>query len=51
VIGPNLVFRGKKWFTAQIGLGFPVEKGPAFPSSMKQPGVMLTYAIGGYIPW
>lgn len=51
VIGPSMVFRGKKWFTAQLGFGFAAEKGPAWPSDMKQPEVMLTYAIGGYIPW
>lgn len=31
VIGPNFVYRGKKWFTAQIGLGVPLKKGPALP--------------------
>lgn len=50
VIGPNFVYRGKKWFTAQIGFGFPLEKGPAWPDSMDQPPVMLMYAIGAYIP-
>jgi len=50
VIGPNFVFRGKKWFTAQIGLGVPLEKGPAWPDNFEQPPVMLMYSIGAYIP-
>jgi len=50
LLGPNFVFRGKKWFTAQIGLGFALDKGPAWPSSMQQPPVMLMYSIGAYFP-
>ncbi|MEA3443661.1 MAG: hypothetical protein U9R19_02920 [Bacteroidota bacterium] len=50
VVGPNFVFRGKKWFTFQIGLGVPLEKGPALPDDFEQPPVMLTYAIGAYFP-
>lgn len=45
VIGPNFVYRGKKWFTAQIGLGVPLEKGPAMPDDFEQPLVMLMYSI------
>jgi hypothetical protein len=51
VIGPNFVYRGKKWFTAQIGLGVPLEKGPAMPDDFEQPPVMLMYSIGAYIPF
>lgn len=51
VLGPAYVFRGKKWFTAQIGLGAALDKGPAYPEDITQPDVMLTYAIGAYIPW
>lgn len=51
VLGPAFVFRGKKWLTAQLGFGFALEKGPAWPSSMNQPDLMLTYAIGAYIPF
>lgn len=51
VLGPSFVYRGKKWFTAQLGFGFALEQGPAWPSTMKQPDVMLTYAIGAYIPF
>lgn len=51
VIGPNFVYRGKKWFTAQIGLGVPLEKGPAMPDDFVQPPVMLMYSIGAYIPF
>jgi hypothetical protein len=48
-IGPNYVFRGNKWFTFQIGLGLPLDKGPAMPDDFKQPPVMLLYSIGAYI--
>ncbi len=51
VLGSNFVFRGKRWFTFQIGLGYALDKGPAWPSRITQPSAMLTYAIGGYIPW
>lgn len=50
LIGPNFVYRGKRWFTAQIGLGFPLAQGPAYPANQEQPPVMLMYSIGGYIP-
>lgn len=49
-IGPNFVFRGKKWFTCQIGFAFPLAKGPALPKNYEQPPVMLLYAIGAYFP-
>jgi len=47
----SFVFSGKRWFTAQMGLGFLLREGPAWPASKPHPPVMLTYAIGGYIPW
>ncbi|RPJ70721.1 MAG: hypothetical protein EHM20_15225 [Alphaproteobacteria bacterium] len=50
LLGPSIVFRAKKVFTAQIGLGFVLEKGPAWPETMEQPPVMLTYSIGIYFP-
>jgi hypothetical protein len=51
VVGPSFVYRGKKWFTFQIGLGVPLEKGPAMPEDFEQPPVMLMYSIGAYIPF
>ena len=51
LLGPSFVFRGKKWFTAQIGLGFILENGPAWPENVDPIPVMLTYAIGAYFPW
>jgi hypothetical protein len=51
VMGPSFVYRGKKWFTAQLGLGFALEKGPNWPKDREQPPVMLLYSIGAYIPW
>ncbi|HAN79286.1 MAG TPA: hypothetical protein DCQ31_16720 [Bacteroidales bacterium] len=49
-IGANFVYRGKKWFAGQIGLAKTLEKGPAWPSTMQYPPVMLTYALGFYLP-
>lgn len=50
LFGPSYIFRAKKIFTAQIGMGFALEKGPAWPSSKTQPQVMLIYSIGIYFP-
>lgn len=50
-IGPTFVYRGKKWFTAQLGIGFPISYGPAWnPNSIKTP-IILLYSIGAYIPF
>ncbi|HAF27828.1 MAG TPA: hypothetical protein DCG75_02165 [Bacteroidales bacterium] len=51
LVGASFVFRGKRWFTAQIGLGVPLEKGPAMPDDYEQSPIMLTYSIGAYIPF
>lgn len=50
LIGPSFVFRAKKVFTAQLGFGFLLEEGPAWPESMPHPPVMLTYSVGFYFP-
>ncbi len=50
MIGTTYVYRAKKWFTFQIGLGTPLDKGPAMSESFNQPSVMLLYSIGAYIP-
>ena len=50
VAGINYVHRGRKWFTFTIGAGVPLEKGPAMSDDYVQPPIMLTYAIGIYIP-
>ena len=52
LVGPSYVFRAKKVFTFQIGVGFLVEKGEKYNSVFKtEVPAMLTYAIGFYIPW
>jgi hypothetical protein len=51
LIGPSFVFRAKRIITAQLGLGFVLEKGPAWPENKTQPPIMLTYAIGIYFPY
>ena len=48
VFGPSYVFRGRRWFTAQIGLGYVLDRGPAFPDTMQKTPVLLTYSIGAY---
>ncbi|MDP4266985.1 MAG: hypothetical protein Q8880_06080 [Bacteroidota bacterium] len=50
-VGPALVFRGEKWFTGQIGVGYIVDRGDALPEKYKDLPVMLTYSIGAYIPF
>lgn len=47
-IGPSFGYRGKRWFTYQLGLAKTLSKGPAFPANREQPSVMLTYSIGAY---
>lgn len=48
MIGPSYVFRAKKWFTAQIGLGYVLDRGPAFPEKFTKTPVVLMYSIGAY---
>lgn len=50
IVSSNYVYRGKKWFTAQIGLGRIIDTGPIFPQDLSVPPVILTYAIGVYLP-
>ncbi|MGZ5242944.1 MAG: hypothetical protein ACXWEY_16355 [Bacteroidia bacterium] len=49
IVGPTIVYRSKKWFTAQFGIGQRVGEGPALPESIKDTKVMLLYSIGAYI--
>jgi hypothetical protein len=50
LMSANYVYRARKIFTFQIGLGLPLDKGPGWPESMEQPPAMLTYAVGLYFP-
>lgn len=51
LVGPSYIFRAKKYFTAQIGLGYILEKGPAYTStSTVNTPVILTYSIGLCFP-
>ncbi len=50
ILGPTFVYRAPRWFTAQIGLGYVLEHGPAWPSSMPNSNVILLYSIGAYFP-
>ena len=48
VIGTTYVYRISKWFTFQIGLGVPLEEGPAMPEDFKSPPVILLFSIGAF---
>jgi len=50
ILGPTYVYRARKWFTAQIGFGYVLEHGPAWPSSMPKSDFILLYSIGAYFP-
>ena len=51
IVGLTYVYRSKKWFTFQAGVGAPLNKGPALPDDYEQPPVMFLYSIGAYIPF
>jgi hypothetical protein len=50
MIGPSFVYRAPKWFSAQIGLGYVLEYGPNYPTSLGKSPVILLYSIGAYFP-
>ncbi len=50
LIGPSYIFRAKKLFTSQIGLGFLYKEGPAWPADKVHSPVMLLYSLGIYLP-
>jgi hypothetical protein len=50
IIGPTYVFRARKLFTFQIGMGSPIRKGPAYPDDKELMPVILLYSIGIYLP-
>ena len=50
MLGPTFVYRAPKWFTAQIGLGYVLEHGPAWTSAIGNSPVILLYSIGAYFP-
>ncbi len=50
-IGPNYVYRSKKWFTFQIGVGAPLEINTDLLGSIDVPPVILLYSIGIYLPF
>ncbi|OQA95779.1 MAG: hypothetical protein BWY22_02037 [Bacteroidetes bacterium ADurb.Bin217] len=50
LLGTSFVFRAKKLFTCQIGLGKILKRGPAYPSNLKKTSFILLYSIGIYLP-
>tara|TARA_B100000683_G_scaffold275974_1_gene328402 strand:- start:5278 stop:5712 length:435 start_codon:yes stop_codon:yes gene_type:complete len=51
LIGLNYVYRGKKWFTGQLGLGKTIKKGPLWPDNIEFQKIVLMYSLGVYIPY
>jgi hypothetical protein len=53
LVGPNFVYRSKKWFTFQIGIGaiLEVNEENSVYDDGRVPDAILTYAIGAYFPW
>ena len=50
-IGPSFVFRAKKIFSAQLGIGYLIETGPGIDKiNYEPPPVLLLYSIGVYFP-
>jgi hypothetical protein len=45
--GPVFVFRGKRWFTAQVGVARFIEKGPYWGPG-GTPEFVLNFAVGAY---
>lgn len=50
LVGPSIVFRTKKVFTASIGYGSVLASGPAMPDEFKGYSGFLTYSIGIFFP-
>lgn len=50
MVGPSFVYRAKKIFTAQIGLGAVLKRGPAYPVDLEKVPMMLLYSVGLYFP-
>lgn len=50
VMGPVYVYRSKKWFTASLGIGAVLDRGPGFPDNLERTPIILMYSIGAYFP-
>jgi hypothetical protein len=48
LMGPNFVYRGKRWFTAQLGIGYVIDSRKGYSYGSNQSPVMLMYSIGVY---
>ena len=54
IVGATYVYRGKKWFTAQIGVGYVIKRSASSEERLRstfgvEPSpVILLYSIGGY---
>lgn len=51
LLGPSYVWRSKFGLTAQIGIGFTVDRSRLGIATVGDNFGMLTYAIGYYVPW
>jgi hypothetical protein len=50
MVGPAIVYRGKKWLTFQVGAGYILDKGPAYEEGSRDFKVGLTMGLGVYFP-
>lgn len=50
LIGPAIVYRGKKWLTFQLGAGYIVDKGSALPEKARDYKLTVTAGLGVYLP-
>lgn len=49
LLGPTFVFRAKKLFTAQLGIGARVGEGPNITAELQAVPVVFMYSIGIYL--
>ncbi len=49
MIGPSFVWRAKRIFQLQLGIGYQLETGPAY--SLDETPILLMYSAGVYLPF
>ena len=49
-IGPTIVYRGRSWLTAQLGIGKIFDKNPDLAEEFSDDKYAILYSIGAYFP-
>lgn len=49
-IGPTIVYRGRSWLTAQLGIGKIFDKNPDLTEEFSDSKYAILYSIGAYFP-